>query len=124
METSPGEQLLFVSNANPFKGSIFPRWLLSLWGRPIPGCRFREIGCRRATWKNFEKQLDAPITVLSKAAFTKTYRSKFAPRFTFPIVLVTGDLGFEVLVGAKELASIRTPKVLWQLVRQRLREER
>lgn len=74
-------------------------------------------------WKTFREKMQAmggKLQFLYKDEFGKIYRSKFGHKFTYPIVLVEGNSGFEILVGTQELNSLETAKDLIALLEGRL----
>ena len=56
---------------------------------------------------------------LHKDEFTKTYKSKFQYKFTFPIVLLEGDNGLEVLISTKELNTVQSSEELIKVLKGR-----
>jgi hypothetical protein len=74
-------------------------------------------------WTQFRKELEAvgtKLEFLHKNEFRKIYRSKFSHKFTFPIVLIAGDNGLEVLIHTHELNSFMAPDALIALVKSRV----
>ncbi len=74
-------------------------------------------------WKAFRDELGAQgfeLDFLHKDEFGKLYRSKFGHKFTYPIVLVVGNNGLEILIHTNELPALEFPQALIDLVRQRL----
>jgi hypothetical protein len=74
-------------------------------------------------WTQFRKELEAlgtKLEFLHKNEFGKIYRSKFSHKFTFPIVLVAGDNGLEILIHTHELNSFIAPESLIALVKSRV----
>jgi hypothetical protein len=72
---------------------------------------FRENG----KWKEFRKGLQDQghtLAFLHKDEFLKAYASKFGHKFEFPIILVSGPAGFEVLLDAQRLNRMQTPEAL------------
>ncbi len=77
----------------------------------------------KKVWKLFRKDMHARKTVLEflhKDKFGKLYRSKFGYKFTYPIVLVEGNSGFEILVGTQELNALETAQDLIKIVEERI----
>ncbi len=73
-------------------------------------------------WTKFTEQLKAEgksLQFLHKDEFRKVYRSKFGHKFTFPILLVEGVSGLEVLVNTAELDTLDSTEQLIALVERR-----
>jgi hypothetical protein len=73
-------------------------------------------------WTKFTEQLKAEgksLQFLHKDEFRKVYRSKFGHKFTFPILLVEGVNGLEVLVNTTELDTLDSTEQLIALVERR-----
>lgn len=77
---------------------------------------------KKKLWTIFTEQLKGQGTSLQflhKDEFRKVYRSKFGHKFTFPILLVEGVRGLEVLVNTHELDILETTEQLIALVKER-----
>ena len=76
----------------------------------------------KKSWTKFTEQLKAEgksLQFLHKDEFRKVYRSKFGHKFTFPILLVEGVNGLEVLVNTTELDTLDSTEQLIALVERR-----
>ena len=76
----------------------------------------------KKVWQRFREDMEALGTTLEflhKDEFGKVYRSKFGHKFTYPIVLIEGSSGFEILVHTNELDTLETPEELMRLVKER-----
>ncbi|MFD0799284.1 GTPase [Maribacter chungangensis] len=77
----------------------------------------------KKVWQRFRSDLEgkgAKLEFLHKNEFGKVYRSKFGHKFTYPIVLIEGNNGFEILVHTQELEALETAKQLIKVVEERL----
>lgn len=73
----------------------------------------------KKVWQKFREDLEAKDTrlqFLHKDEFGKKYRSKF----TYPIVLIEGNSGFEILVRTQELNTLETEQDLIKVVKERI----
>jgi len=76
-------------------------------------------------WTEFRKELGQQgleFDFLHKDEFGKVYRSKFGHKFTYPIVLVAGSNGLEILIHTHELDAMESPERLIDLVKERMVE--
>jgi len=77
----------------------------------------------KKVWTQFRKDLEAQgktLEFLHKNEFGKEYRSKFSHKFTYPIVLIEGSNGLEILIHTDELNSLEQPEGLIELVENRV----
>jgi len=77
----------------------------------------------KKVWQKFREDLEAKGTrleFLHKDEFGKKYRSKFGHKFTYPIVLIEGNSGFEILVRTQELETLETAQNLINVVKERI----
>ena len=77
----------------------------------------------KKVWQKFREDLEAKGTrleFLHKDEFGKKYRSKFGHKFTYPIVLIEGNSGFEILVRTQELNTLETAQGLINVVKERI----
>lgn len=77
------------------------------------------IVAENRSWKKFREQSGHNFVFLHKDEFKKKYASKFGYKFTFPIVLVEGENGLEVLIGTQELNELKTASELIRLIQKR-----
>tara|TARA_R110002167_G_scaffold36686_10_gene115884 strand:+ start:1145 stop:1531 length:387 start_codon:yes stop_codon:yes gene_type:complete len=71
-------------------------------------------------WKKFREEHKSIMKFLHKDEFNKQYASKFGHRFSFPIVLITGKNGFEVLIKTEELDALEDVGALIGLIEKRI----
>ncbi len=116
MEEQIIKELIFVYNAN---SGVINSWLDTAhkmikpetYACDLCALTHGNFGEKRA-WKNFRKQLDIPIAFFHKDEFLLTYKSKWLPKYDFPIVLSLGDAGLQPLITAKEFEEIDTLEAL------------
>lgn len=70
-------------------------------------------------WKEFRKNSDLEMEFLHRDKFSKTYRSKFGYKFTFPIVLALVDENMEVFIKTEELNALEDAQTLIGLIEER-----
>jgi len=117
------EQLLFVYNANAGKGNALLDSLHKVFSPQTYDCQLCKITfgvfSEKSSWKRFRKASKLPMIFLHKDEFTKRYKSKFQYKFTFPIVLLEGDNGLEVLISTKELNTLQSSEELIKVLKGR-----
>jgi len=77
----------------------------------------------KKVWQKFREDLEANgsrLEFLHKDEYGKKYRSKFGHKFTYPIVLIEGNSGFEILVHTQELNTLETAQGLINVVKDRI----
>ncbi|MGD1945329.1 MAG: GTPase [Croceivirga sp.] len=118
------QKLLFVYNANSGRRNSFIDSIHKLFSPNTYECHLCELTygffLEDKRWKRFRKTHTQEMIFLHKDEFTATYKSKFGYKFTFPIVLITGENGLEVLVSTKELNQITSVHHLIQIVGERV----
>lgn len=74
----------------------------------------------RKDWKLFREKSTIPMVFYHKDEFLSGYASKFAAKFTFPIILADTGEDLEVLVTTTELNTIDDTAVLIEIVKSRI----
>jgi len=117
------QKLLFVYNANSGRRNALLDSMHKVLRPQTYDCKLCSITygvvSENKSWKRFRKESPHEMTFLHKDEFTKTYASKFGYKFTFPIVLLEGGRGLEVLIGTEELNQLDTVQDLMALVASR-----
>ena len=118
------QKLIFVYNANSGRGNAFLDSMHKVLSPQTYDCKLCELTfgvvAENSTWKKFRQEATYEMLFLHKDEFAKTYKSKFGYKFTFPIVLMEGTNGLEVVITTKELNSLQTVNALIQLVKERM----
>lgn len=118
------EELVFVYNANSGAKNVMFDSLHKVFSPKTYDCKLCAITyglvAENRTWKKFRQQSSHQMTFLHKDEFTKKYASKFGHKFDFPIVLIEGKSGLEVLVSKDELSDLKTANGLIQLLKERV----
>lgn len=110
------KKLLFVYNAN---SGLFNTWLdiaHKIVNPETYACdlcvlthgSFRE----KQIWKNFRQHFVFPMEFYHKDEFLKKYKSKWLPKYEFPIVLMINNGAIEPLIIARDFENIDTVEVL------------
>ena len=124
MEKQIREKLIFIYNANSGKRNAILDSMHKIFSPSTYDCNLCDITyglvSENRTWKKFHEESKHDMVFLHKDEFAKKYASKFGAKFTFPIVLIEGINGLEVFISTEELNVLNTPKMLIQLVEERL----
>lgn len=117
------QKLLFVYNANSGSHNALLDSMRKVFSPNTYDCKLCDITfgivSENKTWKRFRKESPHEMVFLHKDEFTKGYASKFGHKFTFPIVLIEGGRGLEVLISTEELNQLHTAQDLMALVESR-----
>ena len=117
------QKLLFVYNANSGARNALLDSMHKVFSPNTYDCKLCDITfgivSENKTWKRFRKESPHEMTFLHKDEFAKDYASKFGYKFTFPIVLMEGERGLEVLISTEEVNQLHTAQDLMALVESR-----
>ena len=117
-------KLLFIYNANSGTRNAVLDSMYKVLSPKSYDCKLCDLTfglvSENKTWKRFRKAGEHEMVFLHKDEFAKKYKSKFGYKFTFPIALIEGEIGLEVLISTHELNKLKTAKELIVLVKQRV----
>lgn len=71
-------------------------------------------------WVRFRESVKASLEFLHKDEFLKAYRSKWLPKYNFPIVLEETVNGLEIVISAEKFKEIVTVEELIVIVEKEL----
>lgn len=74
---------------------------------------FRE----KRVWKKFRQEFPFPLSFYHKDEFLKKYKSKWLPKYDFPIILIEEGTTMQSFLTAQELQEIKTVVALIQRLR-------
>ncbi|MEM9647702.1 MAG: GTPase [Bacteroidota bacterium] len=116
-------KLIFVYNANSGARNAILDSMHKVFSPSTYECSLCDITfgvvSEDRTWKKFRQESEVQMDFLHKDEFQKEYASKFGHKYTFPIALLEGAKGLEVLISSDELNRLQGPEELIQLVRER-----
>lgn len=72
-------------------------------------------------WAAYRKSATIDMDFLHKDEFLKQYKSKWLPKYTFPIVLISDDKGLGVFITTEMLNEVETQEDLIVLVNKTLK---
>lgn len=117
------EKLIFIYNADSGLQNLLIDGAHKILSPDTYECNLCDITYGAFTenrvWKEFRKNSDLELEFLHRDEFTKTYRSKFGYRFTFPIVLALVGEALEVFIKTEELNALEDADALIGLIAER-----
>ncbi|WP_350285126.1 GTPase [uncultured Croceitalea sp.] len=123
MEKKIPKRLVFVYNANSGARNALMDSMHKVFSPSTYYCKLCDITfgvvTENRTWRKFRQQSEYQMTFLHKDEFAKKYASKFGYKFEFPIVLVEGEKGLEVLITTQEVNELKTAQGLIRLLKER-----
>ena len=69
-------------------------------------------------WLRFRESVKTPLEFLHRDEFLKAYKSKWLPKYEFPIVLAVTEDGFEVVISKDSFVLIESPEMLIEQVNE------
>ena len=124
MEKRPVKKLIFIYNADSGLRNVVMDSAHKIFSPSTYECNLCDITYGAFTenkiWKNFRKETDLKMEFLHKDEFAKAYKSKFATKYTFPIVLTETAMGLEVYIKTDELNELQKAEDLIDLIKGRV----
>ena len=124
MKQKRGQKLIFVYNANSGARNAILDSMHKVFSPSTYACSLCDITygvvSENKVWRAFREQSKHQMEFLHKDEFTKAYASKFGHKFDFPIVLMEGEIGLEVLIRPLELNDLSGARDLIRLLEERL----
>lgn len=118
------QKILFVYNANSGARNAIMDSMHKVFSPTTYDCKLCDITygvvSENRTWKRFRQNSPHQMVFLHKDEFAKKYASKFGHKFEFPIVLVEGEKGLEVLIPAEDLNQLKTAHGLIRLLKEHI----
>ena len=71
-------------------------------------------------WKKFRQKADFEMEFYHTEEFQNQFKSKFLPKYTFPIILGVTQNEMEILITTQELDSLNSAEELIDLIRERV----
>lgn len=73
----------------------------------------------KEAWKKFRETSGIEMVFLHKDEFLKQYRSKWLPKYDFPIILSEEKYGLEIFMAAQELRTLELTSELIKEIQSR-----
>ncbi|WP_350292914.1 GTPase [uncultured Croceitalea sp.] len=124
MKKATSKEIIFIYNASSGVRNAVLDSMHKVFSPSTYECKLCDITygviSENRTWKKFRQNSLHKMVFLHKDEFAKQYASKFGYKFEFPIVLVAGDNGLEVLITTQELNELKTSQGLIRLLKERI----
>ncbi len=125
MNTGELKQLVFVYNALSGIGNSLLDSAHKIMSPSTYDCRLCSLTYgamrERRDWKLFRENSTIPMVFYHKDEFLSAYASKFAAKFTFPIILADTGEELQVLVTTTELNTIDDTAELMEIIKARIK---
>lgn len=103
-------KLIFVYNASSGKLNAVLDGLHKMFSPRSYDCQLCAITfgnfSENRLWKKFREESEAEMKFYYKDQFLKQFRSKWLPKYDFPVLLVEKNGRLDVLIGAAELNTL------------------
>ena len=117
------KRIIFVYNANSGKVNTVLDSLHKITSPSTYNCSLCAITFGVFTeddlWKTFRKNSDLNMQFYHKDEFKKEYKSKWLPKFDFPVVLTENNGNLEVFLSSQELNAFATSEDLIEAIMRR-----
>ncbi len=117
-------KLIFIYNANSGSINALLDSAHKLLSPKTYDCKLCAITfgvfSEKAEWKRFREMASIEMIFLHKGEFLKQYRSKWLPKYTFPIILSEEKHGLEIFITSEVLNKQETTSELIKEIKSRL----
>lgn len=118
------KKLIFVYNTNKIVVSGIFEGFQKLLKPQNQFCHLRSltygIFSEKRLCKKFRKSNGIEFQFLHKNQFLKQYRSKWLPKYQFPVVLMASESGLEIFLGENEIKQCENLSDLIDTIQERL----
>lgn len=105
-------KLIFVYNADATPISGFMESAHKLFKPETYACHLcaltHGVFVEKRQWRVFRKKSNIPFDFLHKNDFLNQYRSKWLPKYEFPLILMQIEGGIEIFMMASEIERFKT----------------
>ncbi|MBT8263503.1 MAG: GTPase [Bacteroidia bacterium] len=116
--------LLFVYNANSGAMNAILDSMHKVLSPSTYDCKLCELTystfSERSAWKDFRDKSTLDMRFLHKDEFQKEYRSKWLPKYEFPVVLASAGKGLEIFISSEDFEGLDSQQALIDLIQERL----
>ena len=117
-------RLIFVYNANSGKGNALLDSLHKIVSPQTYDCKLCELTfglvSEKRRWKQFRKKSGVDMLFLHKDEFQKEFRSKWLPKYDFPVILINEGSGLEIFALKADLEELTNTEALIEFINSRL----
>lgn len=72
----------------------------------------------KRSWRAFKREFEHPLEFYHKDEFVKNFRSKWLPKYDFPVILRSDGVTLEPLLSSSDLEKIQTLEELITLLKK------
>jgi len=103
--------LIFVYNASHTKGSFLVAAAHKIFSPTTYQCTLCSLThgvlFENRSWRAFKKSTDLDLVFLHKDQFLKQYKSKWLPKYEFPVILSQEKDALELFLSSTDLAKMK-----------------
>lgn len=122
--TEATKKLIFIYNANSGTANTLLDSVQKVLSPKTYDCNLCDITfgafTEKKEWKDFRKRSNIEMVFLHKDEFLKQYRSKWLPKYDFPIVLSEENEGLQIFMITEDLNAIETTSGFIQEIKNRI----
>jgi hypothetical protein len=116
-------KLIFVYNANSGTVSAILDGLHKIVSPSTYDCNLCAITfgnfSEEKIWSEFREESEAEMEFYHKDEFLKQFRSKWLPKYDFPVLLSIDNGELEIFIDAKELSNLEDASQLIEAIKKR-----
>jgi len=116
-------KLIFVYNANSGTVNGYKDVLHKILSPNTYECSLCDITfgifSENKRWKKFRETSNIEMKFLHKDEFLKTYRSKWLPKYDFPVILSEEKEQLEIFMASEEIDGFKKVDVLIEAIQQK-----
>ncbi|MFT4673908.1 MAG: hypothetical protein ACJAYD_000025 [Patiriisocius sp.] len=117
-------KLIFIYNASSGGATSILDSARKLWGPKTHECALCSLTFgvfyEKRDWKMFRKTSDIEMVFLHKDEFLKQYKSKWLPKYDFPVILSEEDQSLHLFMSNIDISSIETVSGLVSSIESRV----
>jgi hypothetical protein len=117
-------KLIFVYNATSGSANSILDSVRKLWSPNTHECALCSLTfgvfSEKRYWKVFRKTSDIEMVFLHKDEFQKQYKSKWLPKYDFPVILSEEDQSLHLFMSNIDISSIETVSGLTSAIETRV----
>ena len=117
-------RLIFVYNANHTNAGSLLASARKFFSPKINQCGFcsltHGVFFEKQRWKTFKKATDLEMIFLHKDQFLKQYKSKWLPKYDFPVILSQEQDMLEIFLSNVDIVQAKDVETFIDLVQSRL----
>ena len=113
-------KLIFVYNASHTIAESLLASARKFFNPKKNQCDLCSVFFEKQRWKTFKKSTDIEMIFLHKDQFLKQYKSKWLPRYNFPVILSQHKGALELFITTADIAKIKDVAGLVAAVKPRI----